>query len=82
MYYNLQTLEKRKKTCCNRTHLISHCSIYGKSKPINMLNVSTPDSSQTDSDDVSPQIHRKRKNTHQRDVLPRFSISIEDEHSG
>lgn len=46
------------------------------------LNISTPDSSQTDSDDVSPQIQRKRKNTHQRDILPRFSISIEDEHSG
>lgn len=46
------------------------------------LNVSTPDSSQTDSDDVSPQIQRKRKNTHQRDMLPRFSISIEDEFSG
>lgn len=44
--------------------------------------VSTPDSSQTDSDDVSPQIQRKRKSAHQRDILPRFSISIEDEHSG
>lgn len=44
--------------------------------------VSTPDSSQTDSDDVSPQIQRKRKTTHQRDILPRFSISIEDDHSG
>lgn len=46
-----------------------------------MLNISTPESSQTDSDDVSPQIQRKRKNT-QRDMLPRFSISIEDEQSG
>lgn len=44
--------------------------------------VSTPDSSQTDSDDVSPQIQRKRKSAHQRDILPRFSISIEDDHSG
>ncbi|XP_018325560.1 microtubule-associated serine/threonine-protein kinase 3 isoform X2 [Agrilus planipennis] len=44
--------------------------------------VSTPDSSQTDSDDVSPQIQRKRKTTHAREMLPRFSISVEDEHSG
>ncbi|KAB0790374.1 hypothetical protein PPYR_15259 [Photinus pyralis] len=43
--------------------------------------VSTPESSQTDSDDVSPQIQRKRKSGHARDILPRFSISVEDEHS-
>ncbi|KAK5639256.1 hypothetical protein RI129_011748 [Pyrocoelia pectoralis] len=43
--------------------------------------VSTPESSQTDSDDVSPQIQRKRKAGHARDILPRFSISVEDEHS-
>lgn len=42
---------------------------------------STPESSQTDSDDVSPQIQRKRRSGHSRDMLPRFSISIEDEHS-
>lgn len=49
-------------------------------KPILDLSktLSTPDSSQTDSDDVSPQIHRKRK-THGSDVLPKFSISMEDE---
>ncbi|XP_045482551.1 microtubule-associated serine/threonine-protein kinase 3 isoform X2 [Harmonia axyridis] len=45
--------------------------------------LSTPDSSQTDSDDVSPQIQRKRRSAHSRDVLPKFSISMEDasEHS-
>ncbi|KAG4079765.1 hypothetical protein HA402_014896 [Bradysia odoriphaga] len=43
--------------------------------------ISTPESSQTDSDDVSPQIQRKRKTGH-RDILPRFSISVEDEHTG
>lgn len=48
----------------------------------NRKKFSTPDSSQTDSDDVSPQIQRKRKSAHQRDILPRFSISIEDDHSG
>lgn len=48
----------------------------------NTLNISTPDSSQTDSDDVSPQIQRKRKNAHQREMLPRFSISVEDDQSG
>ncbi|XP_004522249.1 microtubule-associated serine/threonine-protein kinase 1 [Ceratitis capitata] len=41
---------------------------------------STPESSTaTDSDDFSPQIHRKRKGVCARDILPRFSISIEDE---
>ncbi|KAK9889385.1 hypothetical protein WA026_004659 [Henosepilachna vigintioctopunctata] len=43
--------------------------------------LSTPDSSQTDSDDVSPQIQRKRRTTHSRDVLPKFSISMEDAYS-
>ncbi|XP_033213967.1 microtubule-associated serine/threonine-protein kinase 2 [Belonocnema kinseyi] len=37
--------------------------------------LSTPDSSQTESDDISPQIQRKR-HVHSRDKLPRFSISI------
>lgn len=39
---------------------------------------STPESSQTESDDISPQIQRKRHN-HNRDKLPRFSISFDDE---
>lgn len=56
--------------------------VVTKTSKSDTLNISTPDSSQTDSDDVSPQIQRKRKNTHQRDMLPRFSISIEDEFSG
>ncbi|XP_058116552.1 microtubule-associated serine/threonine-protein kinase 4 [Anopheles ziemanni] len=44
--------------------------------------LSTPESSQTDSDDVSPQIQRKRKiHVHNR-ILPKFSISIEDDQSG
>ncbi|XP_044764723.1 microtubule-associated serine/threonine-protein kinase 3 isoform X2 [Coccinella septempunctata] len=49
-------------------------------KPILDLSrtLSTPDSSQTDSDDVSPQIQRKRRSAHSRDVLPKFSISMED----
>lgn len=37
--------------------------------------LSTPESSQTESDDISPQIQRKR-HIHSRDKLPRFSISI------
>ena len=40
----------------------------------------TPDSSQTESDDVSPQIQRKRR-LQNRDNVPKFSISIEDDHS-
>lgn len=43
------------------------------------INLSTPDSSQTESEDISPQIQRKR-HTHSRDKLPRFSISIDDEY--
>lgn len=43
------------------------------------INLSTPDSSQTESEDVSPQIQRKR-HTHSRDKLPRFSISVDDKH--
>jgi microtubule-associated serine/threonine kinase len=30
---------------------------------------------------VSPQIQRRRKTGHSRDMLPKFSISVEDEHS-
>lgn len=42
--------------------------------------INTPESSQTDSDDVSPQIQRKRKTGHTaRESIPRFSISIEDD---
>lgn len=41
------------------------------------LQFATPDSSQTESDDISPQIQRKR-HTHSRDKLPRFSISVDD----
>lgn len=41
------------------------------------FNLSTPDSSQTESEDISPQIQRKR-HTHSRDKLPRFSISIDE----
>ncbi|CAH1393247.1 unnamed protein product [Nezara viridula] len=40
----------------------------------------TPDSSQTESDDVSPQIQRKRR-LQNRDSVPKFSISVEDEHT-
>lgn len=43
--------------------------------------LSTPESSQTDSDDVSPQIQRKRRTGHSRELLPRFAISMEDEQS-
>lgn len=66
----------------NKTNANNKLKVVAKTSKSDTLNISTPDSSQTDSDDVSPQIQRKRKNTHQRDILPRFSISIEDEFSG
>lgn len=59
-------------------------------KSFKMLNISTPDSSQTDhsSDDVSPKIQRRRKNlvaaaaedeASKRHNLPKLSISLEHE---
>ncbi|KAJ1531101.1 hypothetical protein ONE63_005926 [Megalurothrips usitatus] len=62
-------LDESKETSQSRpeqTGLVHHHSL------------STPESSQTESDDVSPQVQRKRR-LHTRDALPRFSISIEDE---
>ena len=47
-------------------------------KPLKVLNVSTPDSSQTDSDDLSPKIQRRRV---KHDALPRLSISMEHDYS-
>ncbi|CAN8004347.1 unnamed protein product [Ixodes hexagonus] len=40
----------------------------------------TPESSQTESDELSPQVQRRRR-MGIRDVLPRFSISVEEESS-
>ncbi|XP_063981056.1 microtubule-associated serine/threonine-protein kinase 3 isoform X2 [Diachasmimorpha longicaudata] len=45
-----------------------------------IVGMSTPESSQTESDDISPQIQRKR-HVHARDKLPRFSISIDGDHT-
>lgn len=74
--------DNRKLDSPNKNAPNNKLKMIAKASKADQLNVSTPDSSQTDSDDVSPQIQRKRKNTHQRDMLPRFSISIEDEFSG
>ncbi|XP_044740959.1 microtubule-associated serine/threonine-protein kinase 2 isoform X2 [Chrysoperla carnea] len=51
--------------------------------------LSTPESSQTDSDDVSPQIQRRRRiisgssgsGSASNALLPRFAISMEDDHT-
>ncbi|XP_071532391.1 microtubule-associated serine/threonine-protein kinase 3 isoform X5 [Panulirus ornatus] len=41
---------------------------------------STPESSQTESEDVSPQVQRRRRlHSHSRESLPRFSISGEED---
>lgn len=74
--------DNRKLDSSNKNNPTNKLKAVAKTSKADTLNVGTPDSSQTDSDDVSPQIQRKRKNTHQRDMLPRFSISIEDELSG
>lgn len=57
---------------------MSQISSNTKSDNLN-LSFGTPDSSQTDSEGVSPQIRNKHKYTQARDILPKFSISIEDE---
>lgn len=74
--------DNRKLDLPNKTNANNKLKIVTKADKSDALNISTPDSSQTDSDDLSPQIQRKRRNTHQRDMLPRFSISIEDDFSG
>lgn len=73
--------DNRKLDLPNKSNANNKLKIVTKAGKSDALNVSTPDSSQTDSDDLSPQIQRKRRNTHQRDMLPRFSISIEDDFS-
>ncbi|XP_062564671.1 microtubule-associated serine/threonine-protein kinase 3 isoform X2 [Armigeres subalbatus] len=62
----------------DREDFISHLNL----RPHVQQPLSTPESSQTDSDDVSPQIQRKRKIVHSRGILPKFSISIEEDQSG
>lgn len=46
-------------------------------KPLKVFNISTPDSSQTDSDDLSPKIQRRRV---KHEALPRLSISMEHDY--
>lgn len=41
---------------------------------------STPESSQTESEEVSPQVQRRRRPT-MRELIPRFSVSTEDDRS-
>lgn len=67
-YLTPRTIEKRKPENKLISLDLSSCTI------------TTPESSQTDSDDVSPQINRRKKTAHTRDFLPKFSISVEDEH--
>lgn len=69
-----------------------HFSKLHQTRPMKMLNVSTPDSSQTDSDDVSPKITRRKKMfedfeqraeiARKHESLPRLSISIEQDYAG
>lgn len=86
------SVELVKMSACNLPSNLMGCScsnIPENRKLIDAHQVSsiaasriTPESSQTDSDELSPQIYRKRKTLNARDMLPRFSISIEDEASG
>ncbi|CAG9855031.1 unnamed protein product [Phyllotreta striolata] len=68
-YLTPRTIEKKKPENKMISLDLSSCTI------------TTPESSQTDSDDVSPQINRRKKAVvHTRDFLPKFSISVEDDH--
>ncbi|XP_022226103.2 microtubule-associated serine/threonine-protein kinase 1 [Drosophila obscura] len=58
---------------------VAGATVTATATTVSSFSRSTPESSQTDSDDFSPQINRKRKGVCARDILPRFSISIEDE---
>ncbi|XP_028136624.1 microtubule-associated serine/threonine-protein kinase 3 isoform X1 [Diabrotica virgifera virgifera] len=67
-------------------NLVLRSRTLEKRKPENKMvsldlscTISTPESSQTDSDDVSPQINRRKKTAHSREFLPKFSISVEDD---
>lgn len=73
------SVEKLKVSSTSKTKEVEHPSC-SSSEPSAVCasksgtgHLSTPDSSQTESEEVSPQVHRRRK-AH-RDCLPRFSIS-------
>ena len=58
----------------------SHSKSEGKTSSLVNLNrsVSATESSQTDSDELSPQLLRRRKPLQGREPLPKFSISLEE----
>lgn len=58
-------------------------SISGDSRLLNVsfCMTSTPESSQTDIDEVTPNINRRKKSGQVRDIVPRFSISLDDGNS-
>lgn len=63
------------------TQSSSDSGVSAKSSTIVNINrsVSATESSQTDSDDVSPQVHRRRRNhPNTKEPLPKFSISLEE----
>lgn len=67
---------KRKPQLVDQQSKSSEMSFEGKGFNTS-LSFNTPDSSQTDSEGISPQVRNKHKYT--RDFLPKFSISIEDD---
>jgi microtubule-associated serine/threonine kinase len=61
------------------TQSSSDSSVSAKSTTLVNRSVSATESSQTDSDDVSPQVHRRRRHQlHAKEPLPKFSISLEE----
>lgn len=55
--------------------------LFQISLDLSLCSISTPESSQTDSDDFSPQMNRRRKTGYSQDAMPKFSISVEDGYS-
>ena len=61
------------------TQSSSDSGVSAKSTTLVNRSVSATESSQTDSDDVSPQVHRRRRHQlHPKEPLPKFSISLEE----
>nr|CAH7766304.1 unnamed protein product [Callosobruchus chinensis] len=81
----INDLKPKNKSCTSLQSLVKDKPIPEPKKislDLSLCSVSTPESSQTDSDDVSPQISRKRKTGYSsQEIMPKFSISVEDDHS-
>ncbi|KAG8238601.1 hypothetical protein J437_LFUL018447 [Ladona fulva] len=70
--------QKKGKSFSQISVLCGNSSVSEKKENSPAHAQSTPDSSQTESEDISPQIQRRRR-LHTREALPRFSISVDED---